>query len=178
MPEALSIPTLETERLLLRPFTQDDFESLSIILADPEVAAGATYSGEPATRAQAWNWLCMMLGHWHLRGFGIWAVEEKDTGQFIGRIGLQLLEGFSEPELVWMLARSAWGKGYATEGVAAAIQFAFSFLDLPGISAVIKTENRPSIRLAERLCMSLEGEIDREGRAFFEYRLVNPRDKS
>lgn len=174
MPEPCLIPVLKTERLLLRPFTQDDLEPFAAILADPEVISGATYTGKPMTRAQAWNWICLMLGHWHLRGFGIWAVEEQGSGRFIGRIGLQLLEGYEDIELAWMLARSAWGNGFGTEGVQAAVHYAFSVLELPQISAVIKIDNLPSLKLAERLGMSRERELERGGSLFYDYRLLNP----
>lgn len=174
MTEFSMIPEIETERLLLRPFTQDDLDPFAAILADPEVIRGSSYSGKPMTRSQAWNWLCMMLGHWYLRGFGIWAVEEKRSGKFIGRIGLQLLEWLDDVELVWMLARSTWGNGYATEGVNAVVRFAFESLDLPEVSAVIKLDNLPSLKLAERVGMTRVRELDREGTAFYEYKLSNP----
>lgn len=167
------IPTLETDRLRLRAFVQEDLDPFSAMLADPLVVGGATYSGQTMNRTQAWNWLCMMLGHWHLRGFGIWAVEERASGQFIGRIGLQFLDWFDDVELVWMLAQQAWGKGYGTEGVTAAVDFAFGSLQLPAVTAVIKTDNQPSRKLAERLDMSLGRELERDGVAFIEYRLEN-----
>jgi RimJ/RimL family protein N-acetyltransferase len=116
----------------------------------------------------------MMLGHWHLRGFGIWAVEEKSSQALIGRIGLQLLEGFNDVELVWMLKRSAWGKGFAAEGAAAVVDFAFQELGLPQISAVIRRENLPSSKLAKRLGMELTGELHRQGVDFYEYHLRAP----
>ena len=168
------IPTLETERLLLRGFTPEDLDPFTALVSDPEVMSIATYSGNTMTKAQADNWMCMMLGHWHLRGFGIWAVEEKSSRRLIGRIGLQRLVWFTDVELVWMLARSAWGKGYATEGAAAAAKFGFQELDLPQISAVIRQDNLPSIRLAERLGMELVGDLEREGILFVEYMLSAP----
>jgi len=173
MSKTCLIPTRETDRLLLRPFILDDLDPLAAILADPEVIAGATYSGQTMNRSQAWNWLSSMLGHWHLRGFGIWAVEEKASGDFIGRIGLQLLDWFEDVELVWMLARPYWGKGYATEGAKSAIQFAFRSLELPVISAVIRTDNLRSLRLAKRLGMSRARELERADVMFYEYRLNN-----
>lgn len=168
------IPTLETDRLRLRAFVQEDLDPFSEMLADPAVVKDATYSGQTMSRAQAWNWLCLMLGHWHLRGFGIWAVEEKDSGLFLGRIGLQFLDWFDDVELVWMLAQHAWGKGYGTEGVRAVVEYAFEVQRLPAVTAVIKIDNQPSRKLAERLDMSLGRELEREGIAFVEYKLENP----
>jgi RimJ/RimL family protein N-acetyltransferase len=110
-----------------------------------------------------------MLGHWHLRGFGIWAVEEKVSCSFIGRIGLQRLIWFDEVELVWMLTRTAWGKGYASEGAAAVIEFGLKTLKFPRLAAVIHPENQPSIKLANRLGMNLSGEVEREGITFYKF---------
>lgn len=169
MAETLIIPRLNTERLLLRAFDKDDLDPFAEMVADKDVIHQATYDGTPMTRTQAWNWLCLMLGHWHMRGFGIWAVEEKSSGDFIGRIGLQFLDWFDDVELVWMLAKSAWGKGYGSEGGSAVIEYGLDTLDLPRIAAVIHKENEPSIRLAERLGMDVEKEVERQMIHFCQY---------
>ncbi len=103
MTDPFIIPSLETERLNMRPFSRHDLDPFAEIIADPEVIQYATYTGDVMSRVQAWNWLCLMIGHWYMRGFGIWAVEEKETGKLIGRIGLQFLDWFDDVELVWML---------------------------------------------------------------------------
>jgi RimJ/RimL family protein N-acetyltransferase len=157
----------------LRPFKQEDLDPFSEIVSDPDVMLHATYHGTPMTRAQAWNWLCLMLGHWHMRGFGIWAVEEKSSQKLIGRIGLQFLDWFDDVELVWMLSRSYWGKGLAQEGVREAIRFGFECLELPRLTAVIGVENKRSIRLAEKLGMIKEREITRQEKPFLEFSLQN-----
>jgi RimJ/RimL family protein N-acetyltransferase len=169
MAEQFIIPSVETERLILRPFVKTDLEPFADMVADMEVIRRATYDGTPMTRSQAWNWLCLMLGHWHMRGFGIWAVEEKLSGVLIGRIGLQFLDWFEDVELVWMLAKSAWGNGFAGEGARAAIDFGLNDLDLPRIAAVIHQDNQPSIRLAERLGMEMEKQVERQDKNFFQY---------
>jgi RimJ/RimL family protein N-acetyltransferase len=169
MSKPFIIPSLDTERLLLRAFRPDDLDPFADIVADPEVIQRATYDGTTMTRAQAWNWLCLMLGHWHMRGYGIWGVEEKSTSVMIGRVGLQFLDWFEDVELVWMLSRSAWGKGYASEGARAAIDFGFNQLDLERMAAVIHQDNLPSIRLAERLGMKMEKEVKRQEIPFYQY---------
>lgn len=171
VPNTDLIPLVETDRLLLRAFIPGDLESFADMVADPQVIKYASYSGQVMSRGQAWNWMCLMLGHWHMRGFGIWAVEERETGLLIGRIGIQHLEWLEEAELVWMLGRSSWGKGYATEGVTAAVDFGFKHLELPRLSAVIHPENQRSINLAERLGMTKTTELDREGIHFYKYQL-------
>jgi RimJ/RimL family protein N-acetyltransferase len=173
MPDEI-IPEVETDRLLLRAFIPEDLDPFTNIVADPQVMEHATYSGQAMSRSQAWNWLCMMLGHWHMRGFGIWAVAEKDSGLLIGRIGLQHLEWFDEVELVWMLTPAAWGKGYATEGAAAAVRFGFERLKLPLLSAVIHPENERSIKVADRLGMRKVEELEREGIPFHKYLIKAP----
>src|SRR6266404_4012619 len=82
----INIPRLKTERLLLRPFQPDDFESYAEMMAHPDVAL-YLMDGRPLTREEAWRQMAMFIGHWALRGFGVWAVEELSTGRFIGRIG-------------------------------------------------------------------------------------------
>jgi RimJ/RimL family protein N-acetyltransferase len=167
------IPSLTTERLVLRPFNKNDLDSFAEIVADPAVIRYATYTGEVMSRYQAWNWLCLMLGHWHMRGFGIWAVEDGRSGELLGRIGLQYLDWFDDVELVWMLKQSTWGQGYASEGARAAIDFGFNTLGLPRITAVIHPGNQPSIRLAERLGLTFERQIERQEIRFYEYSLSN-----
>jgi len=169
MAEPFIIPSLNTERLLLRAFEIDDLDPFAAMVADIDVIQHATYDGTTMTRTQAWNWLCLMLGHWHMRGFGIWGMEEKSSGELIGRIGLQFLDWFEDVELVWMLAKSAWGKGYAAEGARAAIDFGMNNLKLPRVAAVIHQENQPSIRLAERLGMEMEKEVERQEKLFYQY---------
>ena len=109
-----------------------------------------------------------------MRGFGLWAVEMKQTGEFIGRIGLQYLDWFDDVELVWMLKKSAWGVGYGSEGARAAIWYGFETLDIPRLSAVIHTGNLPSIKLAEALGMHFERKIERQDIQFLEYVLEKP----
>jgi RimJ/RimL family protein N-acetyltransferase len=169
MAEPIVIPRLNTERLLLRAFEKDDLDPFAALVADIDVIRYATYDGTTMTRTQAWNWLCLMLGHWHMREFGIWGVEEKSSGELIGRIGLQFLDWFEDVELVWMLAKSAWGKGYAAEGARAAIDFGLNNLKLPRLAAVIHQENKPSIHLAESLGMEMEKEVERQEKLFYQY---------
>ncbi len=153
---------LLTPRLHLRPFRPDDFEAHAEICADPEVMryirAGAL------TRAEAWWQLARYMGHWQLRGYGLWAVVERSTGALIGHLGLLDPEGGHGLELGWALARPAWGKGFAYEGTRAALEYAFGALGRDHVLCVIRPENHRSIRLAERLGAVLESELE-EARA-------------
>jgi RimJ/RimL family protein N-acetyltransferase len=147
--------TLETERLRLRTFVEADFDDYARMCADPEMMRYIG-QGTAVSRADAWRSLAMLLGHWQLRGYGMWAVEEKATGAFIGRLGLHYPEGWPAIEVGWLIDRARWGQGLATEGGRAAINFGFERLNLERISSVIHPENAASIRVAEKLGMRLE----------------------
>jgi RimJ/RimL family protein N-acetyltransferase len=148
--------TLETERLRLRMFRDDDLDAYARIVADPEVMR---YLGEgkPLDRVEAWRQMAWMLGHWSLRGYGLWAVEERATAELIGRIGFINPEGWPGFELGWTLGRRHWGKGYATEGARRALAYAFRELGRAHVISLIYPANTASIRVAERLGETLEG---------------------
>lgn len=151
-----------TERLLLRPFRPDDFEAHAEICADPEVMryirAGAL------TREESWWQLARYLGHWQLRGHGLWAVVERTTGRLIGHLGFLEPEGGHGFEIGWALARHAWGRGYALEGTRAALTYAFTELDRERVVCLIHPDNARSIRLAERLGAVRDRELEEGGR--------------
>lgn len=144
------IPELTTARLRLRAFRESDLDAYAAIMGDPEVAQflGA---GSTLTREDAWRQMAMILGHWVLRGFGLWAVEELETGRLLGRIGCHYPEGFPGFEIGYTLGRAAWGRGYAREGAAAALAYARDVLHRSEIVSVIRPNNVRSIRVAESL---------------------------
>lgn len=144
------IPRLTTDRLILRAFTASDFEAYAPIMADP-VVVQFLGEGRALTRVDAWRQLAMILGHWTLRGFGLWAVEERATGRLLGRIGCQEPEGFPAFEVAYVIARDAWGNGYAREGAAAALHFARHTLRRRDITSIIRPDNAGSIRVATSL---------------------------
>ncbi len=164
---------LATERLLLRRFRPDDFEAHAAICADAEVMryirAGAL------SRADAWWQLARYLGHWQLRGYGLWAVVERASGRLVGHLGFLEPEGGHGFEMGWALARDAWGKGYALEGTRAALEHAFTALGRDHVVCVIRPENARSIRLAERLGGRLEREIEEGGARLLVYGITRGR---
>ena len=163
---------LTTERLWLRPLAPDDFEAHAEICADPEVMR---YIRQGAlTRAEAWSQLARYLGHWQLRGFGMWAVVERASGALIGHLGFLEPEGAPGFELGWALARSAWGKGYALEGTRAAVEHGFNTLGRGRILCTIRPENVRSIALAEKLGARLDGELEDAGRRLLVYAIQRP----
>ncbi|HJQ34364.1 MAG TPA: GNAT family N-acetyltransferase [Pyrinomonadaceae bacterium] len=148
--------TLKTERLVLRMLREDDFEQYAAIVADPEVARHLS-DGKPLSRADAWRQMAFVVGHWQLRGYGMWAVEEAATGRLAGRIGFLNPEGWPGFELGWTLAPEFWGRGYATEGARRALEYAFTEMGREHVISLIRPDNLPSIRVAERLGERLEG---------------------
>lgn len=159
---------LETERLTLRAFRPEDLEAYAEMCADPEVMRFIN-DGKTLSREEAWRDMALVLGHWQFRGYGLWAVEERATHNLIGRIGHWNPEGWPGFELGWMLGRRHWGQGFATEGARAALQHAFSVLNVPHVISLIYPENVPSIRLAQRLGEHLEGPVEVAGIKLLKY---------
>jgi len=143
------IPTLETERLVLRAWKQEDFEPYARFMADADVMR--YLSGVSLSRADAWRNLAAILGHWVLRGYGMWAVERKSDGAFIGRVGLWNPEGWPGLEVGWTLGKVYWGQGYATEAARAAMAYGFLTQPVDRLISVIDPRNAPSQAVATRL---------------------------
>jgi len=159
---------LKTERLLLRQFRHDDIDAYAAMCADADVMRHIG-EGKPLSREDAWRNMAMMAGHWTLRGYGMWAVEELSSGSLVGRVGLYYPEGWPGQEVGWMLARPHWGKGYAFEAARAAVAHAFDTLQWPRVISLIDPENRRSIALAERLGERLTGEVEIRGWRTLQY---------
>ena len=153
------IPRIETPRLILREFDQRDEPAYVEMMADPEVTRYLS-DGKPLSPFEAWRQLAMFVGHWSLRGFGVWAVEERSTGDFIGRIGCLEPLGWPAFEIGYTLARSAWGKGYAQEGAAASLRYARETLGRSEIISIIRPANAGSIRVATSLGAKRAESID------------------
>jgi len=164
--------TLETERLILRMWRDDDHGQYAKLCADAEVMR--FLGGKTLSAADAWRHMAFMVGHWRLRGYGPWAVEEKSSGILIGRIGFLNPVGWPGFELGWTLASECWGKGYATEGARRALDYAFTRLDKDHVISCIHPDNTPSIRVAERLGEKLEGETEIFGSQVLVYGIDRP----
>jgi RimJ/RimL family protein N-acetyltransferase len=141
------IPVVQTERLLLRAFRSDDLDAFAAMSADAEVMRHIG-SGETVDRNASWRTLAGFLGHWVLRGYGMWAIERKSDGAFIGRVGLHHPPYWPALEAGWSLARHAWGHGYAREGAAAALDFARRTLPPQRLVSFIRPGNARSVKVA------------------------------
>ena len=155
-------PELETDRLRLRQFHSRDLDAYARITGDAETMRFVG-RGEPFDREQAWRSLGYALAHWQIRGFGLWAAEEKATGELIGRIGLLRREGWRGVELSWLVARERWGNGYATEGARASLAYAFETLAARRVISLIWPENAASIRVAQKLGLHYAESVRVEG---------------
>jgi RimJ/RimL family protein N-acetyltransferase len=150
-----SAPMLETERLVLRGFREDDLAEHAAMLADPDVMkhSGARELG----REDSFRRLLGGVGLWQLQGTGLLAAERKSDGRLVGHVGLfdyhreitPSIEG--EPELGYIFATEVHGQGIAREACDALLAWADRTLDAETTVAIISIENEPSIRLAQRL---------------------------
>lgn len=150
--------TLESDRLILRAFTEDDLDDYTAMCSDPEVMR--FLGGKTWNRMETWRHIATILGHWHLRGYGLWAVARRDTSELVGRIGFINPEGWPGFELGWTLARSAWGNGYATEAAGRALEYAFTEIDRDHVISLIHPDNKASLAVARRLGEKLEGQTE------------------
>jgi RimJ/RimL family protein N-acetyltransferase len=144
----------ETTRLHLRPPRLEDAEDFARINADPKVARFVSATG-PLTRAQSDLVLRKTLDHWADHGFGWWMADLRASGELLGFIGLShptsLPPMAAEVELGWRLGREHWGQGYATEGAAAAVDWAFAERGLERLISIIDRDNHRSLRVAAKL---------------------------
>jgi RimJ/RimL family protein N-acetyltransferase len=143
--------------------------------ADVEVMR---FLGGPVDPAHSWRAMALMAGHWVLRGYGNWVVQRRVDRAFLGRVGLWNPEGWPGLEVGWTLARHAWGRGYATEGAAATIDWAWTVLDAQRLISLIAPENAPSIGVANRLGMSQIGDYRLRGEPVIVFGIDRPADSS
>lgn len=160
-PPSLDNDELETERLRLRQWRVGDWEGLHRAYGDPEVMR---WHGRPngLSLAETAYAIGRMSAQWEERGYGMWAAEERDGGELVGRIGL--LYHPDSPaeddrvEIAWSLQQDRWGRGYATEGALAARDWAFRRLDIPRLVSITIPENRRSWHVMEKLGLTRRAE--------------------
>lgn len=143
-----TVPTLETERLILRAPQASDFCIYRDFFADAQ--ASAAYGG-PMEADRAWRVLATDLGHWLLRGYGRWSVVEKASGMMIGGCGLWWPEGYPRSELTWWIIPEARRHGYALEASKTAVRFGYEALGWPLVETHMNDDNVAARKLAEKL---------------------------
>lgn len=166
------VPVLETERLILREFREDDFPIYERLSADPSVMR--YLGGKTFNQAEAWRHMAFMVGHWTLRGYGYFALEEKESGQFIGRAGFIYPTGWPGFELGWTVAPTHQRRGFAFEVSQRLLKYAFEDLDKSHVISLIHRDNTPSRRVAEKLGETVEGETEVLGMPVLIYGIDRP----
>jgi RimJ/RimL family protein N-acetyltransferase len=151
-------PRIETARLILRPWRANDIARNTAMLGDPEVARFITPDRKPVTTEQnGWRNAAVITGHWALHGFGMLAVEEKEGGDYVGRVGPWYPPGWPGFEVGWAITPDRWGRGYAVEAARGAIDWVFASFAIDRIIHCIDAANAPSQGVARRLGAENEG---------------------
>jgi RimJ/RimL family protein N-acetyltransferase len=145
---------IKTERLILRYFREEDWQDLSVYYSDPECMQYT--AGRAQADWEVWRKVATMMGHWQIRGYGPYAMEEKNTGKVLGPVGLWYPLEWPEPEIKWGLAKKYWGQGFAREAAMAVLEMAAEHLPDLQLISLISTGNVNSIKLAESLGASYE----------------------
>lgn len=154
------IPALETERLRLRQLRDADAPAIASLFADEGTAK---YIGGVCDAEDAWRRMATLVGHWTLRGFGYFALEEKLTSNLVGISGLWFPNGWPEREVAFSLLGAYHGKGYAGEAVARVRGHAYDDLKWTTLVSCIALDNKPSIKVAEKLGAKFERETMNRG---------------
>src|SRR5215472_10963077 len=154
-------PMIETKRLILRTWCEADIAPNTAMLSDPETARYITADRKAVTdELNGWRNAAVMAGHWALHGFGMFVVEEKASGAYVGRVGPWCPPRWPGFEVGWGIAREFRGKGYATEAARASILWVFENLAVDRIVHCIDPENTASQAVAERLGATVEGQAE------------------
>jgi len=156
----LLIPAeVETERLVLRQWRESDLDAFAEMMADPEVTRYLV-PPVPVDRLTSWRLLAMYVGHGVMRGYSHWAIELRETGEFIGRAGPWRPDGWPALELGWAIARRHQGRGYATEAGKVALQVSWERLKPDRLISLVRLGNDASVAVARRLGGRLTETID------------------
>lgn len=154
---SLLIPRLETENLILRGPEERDFDPYCSFATDPVRAWGF---GTEDDRPKAWRWFASNIGHWALRGYGYFVIEEKASGAACGISGIWDPEGWPEPEIGWVVFEGFEGKGIAFEAATRVREWAYTDLGFTTLTSNIVPGNHRSVALAKRLGAWFEREYE------------------
>jgi RimJ/RimL family protein N-acetyltransferase len=155
----MQIPKIITKRLIMRGFQEEDLDAYADMCGDGEVMRYIA-TGKTLSRDESWRNMAMILGHWQLRGYGMWAIEERRSGEMLGRVGCWQPEGWIGLEIGWTMRRPFWGQGFATEAARVAMEYAFEELQQTHVISLIRPDNMASRRVAEKLGEKLKGTME------------------
>lgn len=163
------VPFLETDRLILRPISEDDIDSLFEFFGD---AKTVKYLTGIKTRKQVKEWISLVLASYKKNRFGPWAIIRKGSNTFLGYCGLYLqkdVDGSDEIEILYGLIKQYWNKGYATEAAKKVYEYGKNDLNIKRFISIIHPDNVYSVKVAENIGMTLEKEADVWGKQFHMY---------
>ncbi|PEZ00980.1 GNAT family N-acetyltransferase [Bacillus sp. AFS018417] len=161
-------PVICTERLILRRMTKDDTENLMEIFSDP---VAMRYYPSTKNESETMEWINWTLKNYDEYGIGLWIVEDKVTGEFLGQCGIvpQEVDGVMEMEIGYLFVRRVWGKGYATEAALACKNYGFERLKLNRMVSLPDVNNIPSTKVAKRIGMQEMKIINKWGKEVYVY---------
>jgi RimJ/RimL family protein N-acetyltransferase len=172
----MSIPTVKTSRLVLRPFTVEDAIPLHQILSTPGVLQYYPRS-DPPDLGRVKRLIQAQLDHWDEHGYGWWAVETESENTFIGWSGLQYLPETDEIEIGYLFSKPYWGKGLATESAKEGIEFGFNQLEIEVIVGIVHPENIASQRVLGKIGLEFQEKAKYFGMECFKYQARTPNQK-
>ncbi|MEH7886082.1 GNAT family N-acetyltransferase [Bacillus sp. JJ1609] len=163
-------PVICTERLILRRMTKEDTGNLVEIFSDP---VAMRYYPSTKNESETMEWINWTLKNYDEYGVGLWIVEDKVTGEFLGQCGIvpQEVEGVMEMEIGYLFVRRVWGKGYATEAALACKNYGFERLKLNRLVSLPDVNNIPSTKVAKRIGMQEIKIINKWGKEVYVYSL-------
>jgi len=159
---------IETERLYLRQFRESDWTDLHAYYSDNDATQYTV--GRKFTEGDTWRTVCSMIGHWQIRSYGPYAVEEKQSNRVMGVVGFWYPNDWPSPEIKWALAREYWGKGFAQEAAKAVQQIGRTYMPEISLISLIHSENIASQKLAMAVGATLESEKEFRNAVFQVYR--------
>jgi RimJ/RimL family protein N-acetyltransferase len=170
----IDVPTLYTARLTLRAFQPEDLEPLHAILSEEETIRHLPNS-KPWPKEMVQRWIDTHHKHWRERQFGWWAVAGRETGELLGWCGLGYLDETDETEVLYLLKKSHWGKGLATEAAQRSVAYGFQVLGLQELVGLVYTENLASQRVLEKCGLVFSNEAHYFGVDLWRYRMDSAR---
>ncbi len=169
----MSIPTIKTARLSLRPFTKQDSKPLCQILSVPGVLEYFP-SSDPLDLERVQKLVERQINHWEDHNYGWWAVEPDRAGELVGWSGLQYLPETDEIEIGYLLSKPYWGKGLATESAIAGLDYGFNSLGIEKIIGIVHPENVASQNVLEKIGLKFQEQADYFGMECYKYLALNP----
>jgi RimJ/RimL family protein N-acetyltransferase len=148
----MTTPTIKTDRLTLRAFTEADTDALTLILNGDDVLRYFPTT-TPPTRGGVTKMITRILHHWEEKGYGLWALTLAETGQLMGRCGLQYIPETDEVEVDFILDRQFWGQSFATKAGQTSMNYGFDSLDVNSITGIVHPDNLASQRVLQKLGM-------------------------